>query len=497
MAGSAVEKVASLPRKGVAKLAEKVTGATGKGPGTAALTGQVTGAVAGIPGFIELGIAEGIGVLAKKMGKGLGEVATTFGQKGGNKRFLYRLATSDKVSEATRRKAMWAYTHYGTSVGDAAFNMLANGLSLGAINAGLSGLAGEDAKTSGAAFGSGALAGGVIPAGQRGMQGGKGNAAREQVSIDKYMKDKLGAEQRKLFQRLPKPAQILISTLQETGIGAPGIRLLDSETYLKYLNEERAKKNVPLLDRAPAGHFATQEGVVYLNSDTINKAGEAGVEFVAHEVGHDFIHKALGNDPAMLELILERYKTTAEDPNGTAFYFQFDKKGNGIGDPIYLNKEATQVATDYSRKQAGIGGRNASKLAQEIGADQFSMVFSKDPNIFNHIHPRLRRHLIDGARRVLTGGAMLEPATGNPLTNTISKQMKQNPSIKRLFTNYAKMRGMELDEKANLQKKESWLNQRMVSKEATGMLEVVWPLALTSKMPRIWLLLIKDDPRAN
>ena len=453
MAGSAVEKVASLPRKGVAKLAEKVTGATGKGPGTAALTGQVTGAVAGIPGFIELGIAEGIGVLAKKMGKGLGEVATTFGQKGGNKRFLYRLATSDKVSEATRRKAMWAYTHYGTSVGDAAFNMLANGLSLGAINAGLSGLAGEDAKTSGAAFGSGALAGGVIPAGQRGMQGGKGNAAREQVSIDKYMKDKLGAEQRKLFQRLPKPAQILISTLQETGIGAPGIRLLDSETYLKYLNEERAKKNVPLLDRAPAGHFATQEGVVYLNSDTINKAGEAGVEFVAHEVGHDFIHKALGNDPAMLELILERYKTTAEDPDGTAFYFQFDKKGNGIGDPIYLNKEASQVATDYSRKQAGIGvGRNASKLAQEIGADQFSMVFSKDPNIFNHIHPRLRRHLIDGARRVLTGGAMLEPATGNPLTNTISKQMKQNPSIKRLFTNYAKMRGMELDEKAQLAK---------------------------------------------
>jgi hypothetical protein len=453
MAGSAVEKVASLPRKGIAKLAEKVTGATGKGPGTAALTGQVTGAVAGVPGFFELGIAEGIGVLAKKMGKGLGEVATTFAQKGTNKRFLYRLATSDKVSEATRRKAMWAYNHFGTSVGDAAFNMLANGLSLGAINAGLSGLAGEDAKTSGAAFGSGALAGGFIPAGQRGMQGGKGDAARDQGSIDKYMKDKLGMDQRKLFQKLPKPAQLLISTLQESGIGAPGIRLLDAETYLQYLNEERAKKNIAPLTRAPAGHFATQEGVVYLNSDTINKAGDTGVEFVAHEVGHDFIHKALGNDPAMLELILERYKTTAEDPDGTAFYFQFDKKGNGIGDPIYLNKEATQVATDYNRKQAGIGvGRNATKLAQEIGADQFSMAFSKDPNIFKHIHPRVRRYLIDGARRVLTGGAMLEPATGNPLTNTISKQMQQNPAIKRLFTNYAKMRAFELDEKANLAK---------------------------------------------
>jgi len=453
MAGSAVETVASLPRKGIAKVAEKVTGATGKGPGTAALTGQVTGAVAGVPGFFELGIAEGIGVLAKKMGKGLGEVATTFAQKGSNKRFLYRLATSDKVSEATRRKAMWAYNHFGTSVGDAAFNMLANGLSLGAINAGLSGLTGEDAKTSGAAFGSGALAGGFIPAGQRGMQGGKRDSAREQAGIDKYMKDKLGMDQRKLFQQLPKAAQVLISTLQESGIGAPGIRLLDSETYLQFLNNERAKKNIAPLTRAPAGHFATQEGVVYLNSDTINQAGDTGVEFVAHEVGHDFIHKSLGNDPAMLELILERYKTTAEDPNGTAFYYQFDSKGNGIGDPIYLNKEATQVATDYSRKQAGIGvGRDASKLAQEIGADQFSMAFSKDPNIFEHIHPRLRRYLIDGARRVLTGGAMLEPSTGNPLTNTISRQMQQNPAIKRLFTNYAKMRAFELDEKANLAK---------------------------------------------
>ena len=41
-------------------------------PGAAAFGGQVAGAAGGIPGFLELGIAEGIGIMAKKIGKGVG-----------------------------------------------------------------------------------------------------------------------------------------------------------------------------------------------------------------------------------------------------------------------------------------------------------------------------------------------------------------------------------------------------------------------------------------
>jgi hypothetical protein len=444
--GSVVEKTASLPRRGIAKLASKVPGAK-----TAALTGQVVGAASGVPFLLEMGIAEGLGAIAKKVGMGAGELATIFGQRGANKRFLYRLATSDKVSESTRRSAMWAYNHFGTSVGDAAFNMMANGLSLGAINAGLSGLAGEDARTSGSAFGTGALAGGLIPAGQRGMKGGKKDSSREQLGIDQYMKDKLSIDQRNQFRKLPKPAQVLLATLQESGVGAPSLRLLDKKTYLDMLNKEREKAGLPLLDRAPGGHFSQQEGSIYLNSDALKEAGDVGVEIAAHEVGHDFMHKALGNDPAMLELILERYKTTKE--KGTAFYFYSDKDGKPMGDPIYLNEEATQFAKDYSRKQKGISiGRDAKKLAQEIGADQFAMNFAQDPNIFNHIHPRLRRHLLDGARRMLSAIGVVEPKTGNPLKSPISKQMNRNPSIRRLYQNYAKMRATELNEKADLAK---------------------------------------------
>ena len=60
-------------------------------------------------------------------------------------------------------------------------------------------------------------------------------------------------------------------------------------------------------------------------------------------------------------------------------------------------------------------GNDARRLAQEIGADQFAMMFTKDPNAFNHFHPKLRRFLIDSSRRLLTVLGMAEPMTGNPL----------------------------------------------------------------------------------
>ena len=66
--------------------------------------------------------------MAKKLGSKAGAVLSVLGQPSANKRFLHRLATSDKVSEATRKRAMWAYTHYGTSIGDAMFNTMANSL---------------------------------------------------------------------------------------------------------------------------------------------------------------------------------------------------------------------------------------------------------------------------------------------------------------------------------------------------------------------------------
>ena len=468
--GAGVEKVASAPRKAVTALAGKLRNIGEGAPSAAALSGQVTGAISGVPGFLEAGIAEGIGILAKKVGGGAGQVLRILAEPASNKRFLYRVATSEKVSPQMRKAAMFAYSNYGTSMGDGAFNMLANGLSIGAINSALAGLAGEDARTAGAGFGAGAVIGGALPFGQRGMRAGKRDVARDDKSIDSHMANKLTSLQRESFLKLPKPAQVMLATLEEAGVGAPKVMIVEPKLYLEMLNKDRVEKGMEPLTRAPKGHFQKADRTIFINEKFLPRGSKEATEIAAHEVGHDFIYQALGEDPGMLELILDKYKTTAD--KGTPYYFKFGPSrkataedvangvatregqvipGEPIGDPIYLSDEAVQIGTDYDRIQRGISvGRDAGKLAQEIGADQFAMMFSKDPNAFNNFHPRLRRHLIDSARKVLASIGVVKPDTGNPLSNPISKTMLKNPSIQRLFDNYGKARGIELDEKANL-----------------------------------------------
>ena len=449
--GSLTEKVASAPRRGVAKIASKLKGMSDDVPGAAAFGGQVAGAAGGIPGFLELGIAEGIGIMAKKIGKGVGELATTFAAPGSSKRFLYRLATNEKLSPSTRKMATMAYNMYGTAAGDALFNAVANGLTLGAINSSLAGLAGEDAYASGAAFGSGMLAGAVVPVGPEGFQGGKSIRSRETKTIDSHMKRKLTEDQRTAFKKLPRPVQVFMATLQEANIGAPKFLIMEDDAYLTHLNGNRKDTDQELLDRAPKGHFDKKTNTVFLNEKYIKDSGELGVEITAHETGHAFLYEALGNDPAMLQILLEGFKTTED--KGTAFYFQYDKDNNPIGDPIYLNDQAVQIANDYSRKQKGIGvGRNASKLAQEIGADQFAMMFSENPNVFEQFHPRLRRQMLNATRKLFTAIGMAEPVTGNPLKNPISKAQLNSPVLSKLFRNYGKARAVELDQKGDLAK---------------------------------------------
>ena len=369
---------------------------------------------------------------------------------------------------------MYAYNHYGTAVGDAMFNMVANGVSVGAINAGLAGLAGEDYENMGAMAGGGFLAGGFIPTGQQGMKAGKTNFARDTASIDAHMKNKLTEDQRKAFVKMPRPAQVMLSTLQEAGIGSPKFMIMEPKAYLDFLNESRRQNNLPELDRAPKGHFDKPSRTIYINESNLPQSSRVATELIAHETGHDFIYRAIGDDPTMLQLLLEPYRT--KEGKGTAFHYRYDDKGNPLGDPIYLDDTAVAIQRDYDSKQRGrpatsedvakglaqregelIGGisigKDASKLAQEIGAEQFAMMFTKDPNAFENFHPRLRRYLLDSSRRLLGILGVVEPSSGNPLSNPISKAQLDNPSIRRIYENYGRARAIELDEKGQLAKK--------------------------------------------
>jgi len=472
--GQGTAFMASLPRKAVEKTAKAISKKAEDVSGFA-VGGQLVGGLTGsVPLAMELGIAEGVGLIAKKVGLGFGEVLKTLGQPASNKRFLYRLATNSKVSPATRKRAMYVYNHYGTAVGDAMFNGLANGLSVGAINAGLAGLAGEDYENMGAMAGGGFLAGGFIPTGQQGMKAGKTDFARDTASIDAHMKNKLTQDQREAFVKMPRPAQIMLSTLQEAGIGSPKFMIMEPKAYLEMLNASRRQKNIPELDRAPKGHFDKPSRTIYINESNLPQSSKVATELIAHETGHDFIYRAIGDDPTMLQLLIEPYITT--EAKGTAFHYRFDNKGNPLGDPVYLDSTAVSIQRDYDSKQRGrpataedvtqgiaqregelIGGisigKDASKLAQEIGAEQFAMMQTKNPNAFENFHPRLRRHLLDASRRLLGVLGVVEPSSGNPLSKPISKAQLDNPSIRRIYENYGRARAIELDEKGQLAKK--------------------------------------------
>ena len=435
--GELVATAAGAPRKGVAWVAGKLVPASSRDlAGAGAFGGQIVGAMTGaIPGALPLSIAEVSGFIAGRTGRAAQEILRVFAQPSGNSRFLYRLATDSSLSPALRSLALRTYQMGGSKAGDAMFNMLVNGITVGALNGALAYAAGEAAEGIGAAAGAGALMGGVLPIGQPNARGGKSQSARDARSIDNYMKSKIVSDQRKHFNKLPQKSQLMLATMAESGVGAPKVMILPKTEYLE------AASGVD-----SAGFYSPEERIVTVNASRLSEGGEYAVNTIAHEVGHDFVKQSLGDDPAMLRLLLEDFETARDE--GEAFYFQYTPDGTPIGDPIYLDETAQQIRTDYDRRIRGAGiGQNASKLAQEIGADQFSMLFSENPNAFEQFHPRLRRRLLDGARRTLSALGMVNAETGNTLTNTISKRLLGNPGIARLYKNYGAARSYELLEK--------------------------------------------------
>ena len=498
--GETTAKLAGLPRKAVAAAAAKVVPKEMRDyAGASAFGGQLVGAMTGaVPGAATLGISEAAGYVAGRVGRNVADVLKVFSDKASNARFLYRLATDPNVAMPMRKMAMWAYKKGGTQIGDAAFNSLVNGVTAGALNAALAGLAGESAGGLGQAAGAGYLFGAAMPFGQPGVKGGKTQVARDTLSIEKHMQNKVVADQRESFKKMDRNAQIMFATLSEGNVGAPKVAIVPKEVYRQGGGSDTQ------------AYFSPTDRTIYVNEGRLKKGSQEAMELMAHEVGHDFVKQALGNDPAMLQILLEEYKTTPE--KGEAFYWQYDQEGNPIGDPIHLDERASAIRTDYDRRMRGgegdtilasrdevqrkirelrdysifdvsvaedrartkeidrlmdlegklfgdyLGlsgkpkrgiGNDASVLAQEVGADQFSMMFSENPNAFDNFHPRLRRHLIDAARRFLTSTAQAEPLTGNPLSNTISKQLQRNPAIARLYKNYGKARSFEIVEKGD------------------------------------------------
>ena len=156
--GEITSKVAGAPRSVITKIASSAVDP--KVAGSGILGAQVVAAGTGaIPGLGLLTATEGLGYIANKTGRGMERVLGALSSSAGQKRFLQRLATSAE-SKAVRRAALFAHRYGGTRLGDISFNMLANGATVGSLNAALAYAAGEGPEGVGAAAGSGAVIGG-------------------------------------------------------------------------------------------------------------------------------------------------------------------------------------------------------------------------------------------------------------------------------------------------------------------------------------------------
>ncbi len=450
-AGELTSKVAALPRSAVTGLASKVIDP--KIAGSGILGAQVTGALTGqVPGLGLLTGAEALGYIANKTGRGVERTLSALSSTGGQKRFLQRLATTAD-SPTLRKRALMAHAGGATKLTDLAFNSLVNGASVGVLNGALAYASGEGAEGVGAAVGSGTLMGGSLPFGQPGMKGGKSQAARDQSSIN-FLNAKLQDDQIKEFRKLSPEARLAFATVEEAGIPRPQLAFLDKQTYLDLL-----RKDDPNLRSAPNAHYGIADNTIYINQDgNAGRSSKEAMDILTHELGHHFIKQAIKDDPFFAEKILSEYKAKSGEESFD-FAFTTDSAGAPI-DSIKLNKKAVDIADLYGGIQDGIGiGRNAEKLAQEIGAEQFAMMMVDNPNIFNTIEPSLRQKLLDGSRKVLTMFGAVDPYTGNPLDVSIlgpegvkSKNplVQRSKSIRNLYKNYVKQREYALADKIDL-----------------------------------------------
>jgi len=81
-------------------------------------------------------------------------------------------------------------------------------------------------------------------------------------------------------------------------------------------------------------------------------------------------------------------------------------------------------------------GDDAGRLAQEIGAHQFSLMLQNNPNAMKALHPSVNDKLVLAGEKVLSLFGAVNPKTGNPLSKSASPIVKKDKTLANLYSNY-------------------------------------------------------------
>ena len=448
-AGKATETVFGLPAKGADKL--KLKGMYRGAQGAAFLIGAGGSGIFSAIGttIAAVGIGEALGKIAFKTGRQVAEVARVFSQPSSHARFLHRITTDDKVSKPMRRLAARLYKMRGTKMYDIGFDMLVAGIGAGSAQIAMEAAKGKSAEEVGFATGAGIAMGsptGVI-AGERGS--GKTTATfdeqgnpteRSQQSIENYLVSKaemMDKDSIKAFAKLDDSSKISLATLDElSGLGTVRMHMVNDELF----REKTGQKAGASLPAA----YNPDEKTIYLNESQLGEGVKVLPSLFLHEYGHHFLHDMIGASPLMARQILESF----EDPSGHEYFFK-DADGKNLGS-IFVNDEAHQFAQDYAglidSSMQGVAAeidqsRNAYLLAQEIGAEQFSMMMQDSgPNAFAKYDKSFRHMLIGAAQDALAKIGVIDPRNGAEADSVISKAMLKNKNVEKTYQNFIKER---------------------------------------------------------
>ncbi len=393
---------------------------------------------------------------ATKAGRNLAEVQKVFSKPSSHERFLFRLSTSPDVSPKIRKLATRAIKMHGTKMYDVAFDALVAGTSAGALQVALQYASGASDEQAGNAFSTGMAMGGPMGAafGPRGS--GKNTAstaggkltARSQKSIQEYMARKNSNYAAKDIAELasvsPDSAVNLATIDALAPIEGLRVQILDMNELADHLSKETGTKISK--DEVPQAHYDRDMGVMILNADDMVASVQEATHIFSHELGHHFMKQRLGLDISTRRQVLESF----EDPEGKEFHFLNDK-GNRIEtiQPIKLNAEAQAFAQAYSDRVRKTSPqladrilKDASVLAEELGADMFATAFGDNPNAFEMFQPEFRATILGGMRTALSKFGLVDPKSG--AANAIMPDLKVPKALKNMYKNY-------MEESRNLQ----------------------------------------------
>jgi len=396
------------------------------GGGWGAIVGGQIGAALGhlggkaVPEFM-YSAAKRAARTTEKLGENANQIFKMMTDPGTSKRFFLRVASNPEINPKIRGLAKKAYDMGGTKFGDYAFDTIADGIEIGALNAALEYAATGDVGEAGGAAATGLL--GPVTAAFSGSKGGLGSGAgskRQKNTIAQFIEEGLEKDQVKAFKKLPPEAQIQFASAKLAGNNFK-LKILSNQEMVDMFG-----------DKVEAAYDRLDNRTVYINGETATtKKVDELVGNNAHEIGHAAFDSMLNSPEGDNIIAALRLGTTGNKEvvlrDGTKI------KG--------LSNEAVDYISGYNDALGGDVIRTYDDFLHEYSAEHYRLMFEKNPDIFESLDDTGLEFFSSAIRRTLEENGFIKQ-NGDEIKGA-AQRLKRNPEIKKLINNWHQVKKIQ------------------------------------------------------